>query len=54
MQIIGHFKLGLLGFVIVITILVTIYSHRIYTPQKMDSMVETVGFKHDETKFRQS
>lgn len=41
---IEHFKLGLLGFVIVIAILVSIYSHRIYTPQQSSTTVtETVG-----------
>ncbi len=39
---IEHFKLGLIGFVIVVAILFTIYSNRIYMPQNVDSPIETV------------
>lgn len=39
---IEHFKLGLLGFVIVMAILFTIYSHRVYSPQNMGTAVDTV------------
>lgn len=28
-----HYKLGLLGFMIVIAILVNVYSHRVYIPE---------------------
>lgn len=41
---IEHFKLGILGFVIVMFILFTIYSHRIYSPQNMDATSDTNNF----------
>ena len=44
---IEHFKLGLIGFVIVMAILFTIYSHRIYVPQNVDSPIETVYMEND-------
>lgn len=36
----NYFKLGILGFLIVVTILYTIYSHRIYTPQDSSASLE--------------